>query len=126
MLTKDNFTLEHVLELKENRMVDSFILERSIYAFVLLEALCRVNIRSIVTHVYDERFSAEKAAVMSCRVMHMAACVLKNVPYEHIHDYGLYIKKDIGSSRYSKLSKLRKFNVEGFAHIVKAVEILQE
>ena len=84
------------------------------------------GIRSIVTHVYDERFSAEKAAVMACKVMYMAACVLKNVPYEHINDYDLYIKKDIGVSRYSKLSKLRKFNAEGFAHIVRAVEILQE
>ena len=84
------------------------------------------GIKSIVTHVYDERFSAEKAAVMACKVMHMAACVLKNVPYEHIEDYGTYVKTDIGSSRYSKLSKLRKFNAEGFAHIVKAVEILQE
>jgi len=41
MLTNDNFTLEHVMELKKNRMVDIFILERSIYAFGLLEALCR-------------------------------------------------------------------------------------
>ena len=84
------------------------------------------GIKSIVTHVYDGRFSAEKAAVMACKVMHIAACVLKDVPYEHIDDYGLYVKKDIGSSRYSKLSKLRKFNAEGFAHIVRAVEILQE
>ena len=99
MLTNDNFTLEHVMKLKKNRMVDIFI---------------------------DERFSAEKAAVMACKVMHMAACVLKNAPYERIDDYGLYIKTDIGNSRYSKLSKLRKFNAEGFAHIVKAVEILQE
>lgn len=84
------------------------------------------GIKSIVTHVYDERFSAEKAAVMACKVMHMAACVLKNVQYEHIDDYSFYVKKDIGFSRYSKLSKLRKFNAEGFAHIVRAVEILQE
>ena len=41
MLTNDNFTLEHVMKLKKNRMVDIFILERSIYAFGLLEALCR-------------------------------------------------------------------------------------
>lgn len=84
------------------------------------------GIKSIVTHVYDERFSAEKAAVMACKVMHMAACVLKNVPYEKIDNHEIYIKKDIGFSRYSKLSKLRKFNAEGFSHIARAVEILQE
>lgn len=84
------------------------------------------GIKSIVTHVYDERFSAEKAALMACKVMHVAACVLKNVPYVHIDDCSLYVKKNIGFSRFSKLSKLRKFNAEGFAHIVRAVEILQE
>ncbi len=83
------------------------------------------GIKSIVTHIYAERFSAEKAAAMACKVMHMAACVLKNVPYAQIDDYGTYVNKDIGFSRYSKLSKLRKFNAEGFAHIVKAVEILR-
>lgn len=84
------------------------------------------GIKSIVTHIYDERFSAEKAAVLACKVMHMAACVLNNKPYEHIEDYSIYIKTDIGASRYSKLSKLRKFNTEGFAHITKAIEILDE
>lgn len=43
MLTKENFTLEHIQQLRENHNVDSFILERSIYAFGLLEALCRVK-----------------------------------------------------------------------------------
>lgn len=84
------------------------------------------GIKSIVTHIYDERFSAEKAAVMACKVMHIAACVLRNIPYEHIENYSDYIKVDIGFSKYSKLSKLRKFNSEGFAHIAKAIEILQE
>ena len=84
------------------------------------------GIKSIVTHIYDERFSAEKAAVMACKVMHIAACVMKNVPYVQIEDCSAYIKADIGFSRYSKLSKLRKFNAEGFAHIVKAIEILNE
>lgn len=84
------------------------------------------GIKSLVTHVYDERFSAEKAAVMACKVMHMGACVLKNVPYEQIDDLSKYIKTDIGFSKYKKLSKLRKFNSEGFAHIVKAIELLQE
>lgn len=84
------------------------------------------GIKSLVTHVYDERFSAERAAVMACKVMHMAACVLKNVSYDHIQDYSYYTKTDIGTSRYSKLSKLRKFSPEGFAHIAKTIEILDE
>lgn len=43
MLIKENFTLEHLIDLKKNRHVDNFILERSIYAFGLLDALSKVN-----------------------------------------------------------------------------------
>lgn len=43
MLTKDNYTLEHINELRKNKNTDTFILERSIYAFGLLEALCKVK-----------------------------------------------------------------------------------
>lgn len=83
------------------------------------------GIKSIVTHIYDERFSAEKAAVMACKVMHIVSCLLKNIPYEAIEDYPSYIKAEIGNSKYSKLSKLRKFDMQGFAHVVKTIEILQ-
>ena len=43
MLTKDNFTLEHIQEIHGNTNVDPLLLERSIYAFGLLEALVRVG-----------------------------------------------------------------------------------
>lgn len=82
------------------------------------------GIKSITTHIYDERFSAEKAAVMACKVMHMAACVLKKIPYEDIQDPSVCSGANISASAYSKLSKLRKFNAEGFAHVVRAIEIL--
>ena len=63
---------------------------------------------------------------MACKVMHIAACLLKNVSYKPIEDYPSYLKAEIGNSKYSKLSKLRKFDMQGFAHVVKTIEILQE
>jgi len=39
MLTKDNFTEEHIRELQSRSRRDPVLLERSVYAFGLLEAL---------------------------------------------------------------------------------------
>ena len=44
MITAENFTLEHIEYVKGSRKVDKTILERSIYALGLLEALARVGL----------------------------------------------------------------------------------
>lgn len=44
MILEENFTMEHIEEIKESRKVDKNILERSIYALGLLEALARVGL----------------------------------------------------------------------------------
>ena len=43
MLTKENFTAEHIRELQQNSKCDPSILERTLFAFGLLEALIRVD-----------------------------------------------------------------------------------
>lgn len=43
MLTKENYTMEHIRKIRGNTKVDQFILERSIYALGLLEALAVVR-----------------------------------------------------------------------------------
>lgn len=47
MLTKENFTIEHIERVRESRKVDKTILERSIYALGLLEALVTVGMKFI-------------------------------------------------------------------------------
>lgn len=42
----------------------------------------------------------------------------ENSLYEQIADNGSYTKRNIGVSGYSKRSKLRKCNLEGFAYVV--------
>lgn len=44
MLSEQNFSLEHIEEVRGSRKVDKTILERSIYALGLLEALARVGL----------------------------------------------------------------------------------
>ena len=43
MLKTENFTLDHIRTLKANSDSDSAILERTVYAFGLLESLVRVH-----------------------------------------------------------------------------------
>lgn len=44
MLSEQNFSLEHIEDVRGSRKVDKTILERSIYALGLLEALARVGL----------------------------------------------------------------------------------
>lgn len=84
------------------------------------------EIKSISTHIYDERYSAEKAVQSACKTMYLAACILRKSNFEKIIDCNLYLDCNIGKSNYSKLSKLRKFNAEAFAYVVKTVELLEK
>ena len=43
MLSRENFTLEHIKTVRDTRKIDPSILERSIYALGLLEALVKVE-----------------------------------------------------------------------------------
>lgn len=84
------------------------------------------GIKSISTHIYDERYSAEKAVQSACKTMYLAACILQKSNFEKVIDCNLYLDCNIGKSNYSKLSKLRKFNAEAFAYVVKTVELLEK
>ena len=45
MLLKENFSEEYIRELQKNSKRDPVLLERTVYAFGLLEALAQVGIR---------------------------------------------------------------------------------
>lgn len=44
MLSRENFTRDHVFEIKESSGADPAIIERAIYAFGLLEAIKRTGL----------------------------------------------------------------------------------
>jgi len=59
MLKRENYTSEHIDALRKQTGADPSILERTVFAFGLLEALCRVKIPFILcdirTHSRHER-----------------------------------------------------------------------
>lgn len=73
MLTKDNFTLEHIQEIHGNTNVDQLLLERSIYALGLLEALVRVGMPFIFKGGTSLMLLLEKHALLakSCKSRHV-------------------------------------------------------
>lgn len=85
-----------------------------------------VGIRGIVNHVYGERFSAEKAISPACKVMYMAACLLKGKAFKKVTDPSGFVGANIGKSSYAKLSSIRKVDAEAFAYVVQTVQLLQE
>ena len=82
------------------------------------------GIHSIVNYIYSERFSGEMAASAACKVMHIAACVLRNEPFLRIEDPSIYVGKKIPDDNYKNLGSLMKTDLEAYAHVVKAIGLL--
>ena len=82
------------------------------------------GIRAISTHIFDEKFSAEKAVLRGAKTMYAAACILKNVPIRKITDIDAYKDENLSDSVYSSISKIRNFDKLGFAYAVEAIRLL--
>ncbi len=87
-------------------------------------ALYLSGIRAIVNHIYAERFSAEKAATMACKVMDFAACVKTGVRFEQISEPAQYLECDVSSTPYPKLKTMRKLDSMAFAYFVRSMNTL--
>ena len=83
------------------------------------------GIKSIRTHMYQETYSGEIAAIQACSVMYMAACILKNHPFHRITEPEIYIKESIGKSKYKKLGYMKKMKLEAYGYLVEAVHLLE-
>lgn len=81
--------------------------------------------KNLTSHIYDGKFSGEIAAVLACKVMYIAACVLKKQNPIKIQDANAYQSENIGNSKYGVLSYIRKYNAEAFAYLVETVPLLQ-
>ncbi len=84
------------------------------------------GIRGIASHIYGERFNAEKAVSSACKVMYMAACMLKGEKFKKVTNPFSFAAANIGMSSFAKLSSIRKVDAEAFAYVVQAVQLLQE
>ncbi len=82
--------------------------------------------KNLSNHIYDGKFSGEVAAVLACKVMYMAACVLKKQKPIAINNPNDYLSESIGHSKYGKLSFIRKYDAEAYAYVVETIRLLED
>ncbi|MCD8053922.1 MAG: nucleotidyl transferase AbiEii/AbiGii toxin family protein [Lachnospiraceae bacterium] len=84
------------------------------------------GIKSVRSHIYGEKFSGELAACGACLIMYLAACILKNEPFQRITEPERYIDSPMAKSKYSKLSYIKKLKLESYGYLFEAVRLLGE
>ena len=83
------------------------------------------GIKAIKEHVFDERFTAELAVGRACKVMYVAACLLSNTDMKKIDDPRDYLNLKINNQKYRNLYKIRKFEPQGYAYSVEAINRIE-
>lgn len=78
------------------------------------------------SHILQGKYNGEMAAINACRVMYLAACVLKRKPFGKIENPEGYMGENMAGSRYRKLSYIKKHKLEAYGYLVEAVRLLEE
>ena len=84
------------------------LIERTVFAFGLLEALVRVGLKFtfkggtslmllLKNHVFGERYNAEIAAIRAVKVMFAAKCLMGNYAYADVLDPDLAQSEDLSA-----------------------------
>ena len=84
------------------------------------------GIKGLKTHIYDGKFTGEIAAELACRVIYIAACLLKQTEPQIITDGTPYLKDNLSKTKFKKLSYLKKLRPEAFAYVALAAKMLEE
>lgn len=82
------------------------------------------GIRNLRGHIYAENYSPETAVERAAKVMYMAACLLKNQPYEKIENPLEYSSQRFYSPEMACLKYLRKVNLEAYGYVIKAEHLM--
>lgn len=76
-------------------------------------------------HIYAENFSPEAAVLNAAKIIYAACCLMKNENYDKVSDYMEYASKKIQNEDLICLKYLKKANLEAYAYIIKADEIMK-
>ncbi|MCC8044302.1 MAG: nucleotidyl transferase AbiEii/AbiGii toxin family protein [Clostridiales bacterium] len=82
------------------------------------------GIRDVRNHIFYENFSAEIASQRAPLIMYLAACMIKEVPFEREIDAKEYIGRSFIDSKVKAVREQRKINPVGYAYAIKADSIL--
>jgi len=82
------------------------------------------GIRNLRGHIFAENYSPEIAATRATSVIYLAACILKNSPFEKVTDAEKYSNLKFQSSELKALAYLKKIDAEAYAYAIKADQLL--
>ncbi len=83
-------------------------------------------IRSLRSHIYAENYSPEIAAVRAVKIMYIAVCLMKDIPFERIEDSSIYENEQYMGNELNPIKYLRKINLEAYAYSVKIDRIIHD
>lgn len=75
-------------------------------------------------HIYAENFSPEVAVLNASKIIYAACCLMNNENYEKVADNTTFAANKIQNEELMCLKYLKKANLEAYAYIIKADEIL--
>lgn len=84
------------------------------------------GIKAVGTHILFFNYSGEIAAHQACKVMYLAACLLKEKEFVKIEHSEEYIAQKIDQKKYKGLSSIKKQKLEAYGYLVEAVRLLDE
>ena len=84
------------------------------------------GIRNLRGHIFLENYSPEMAATRAPSVIYLAACILKQAPFERVLDAGEYSNSKFQKGEFKALSYLRKIDEIAYAYAIKSDQILSE
>lgn len=84
------------------------------------------GIKAVGTHILFFNYSGEIAAHQACKVMYLAACLLKEKEFVRIEHPEAYIEQKIDPKKYKGLSSIKKQKLEAYGYLVEAVQLLDE
>lgn len=69
--------------------------------------------------------SIEAAVLNASKIIYASQCLMNNVDYEKVSDYMEYASQRIQNQELMCLKYLKKVNIEAYAYIIKADEIMK-
>ena len=83
------------------------------------------GIGAINGHFITGTLNGENAAVLSCRVMHMAACLLAGEEYRPITEPDSYLNEKIDLKGSRKIAYVRNVDLDAYAHLIESLRSLE-
>ncbi|MFI3201902.1 MAG: nucleotidyl transferase AbiEii/AbiGii toxin family protein [Eubacteriales bacterium] len=84
------------------------------------------GIRDLRGHIYSENYNPEIAVGRAAKIVYLVTCLRADVPFERVVDYSAYISRKFKMAQMLPATYLRKVDMEAYAYMIKADELLAE